>query len=308
MLLVFPGRQWRRLLGTIPLLFLVSCGRVLGSASAPTGNGPPVLTSYEDTPAYVLAGKPVRFALHWSDARDAVRAVICKTKLVVDGACSGGTWASGDFSSSNPALAQYQTPEGTSDAFKYFPFVCDASGACSDPIHTSPTECAYFDVDVEPGDPADVCLLACDQSPATGDETTEPPPAAPTPVSGITGAPKAGGFETEIWGEEATNLPGRLSVVASTARGTYALTGGVIDWDTAEAIVGALIVFEAADGDLAVSTRTDDDGAFAFIDVPVTRGERVILTARARGYKDLRVIQEASPGTYVVSWELQPSG
>lgn len=230
--------------------------------------------------------------------------MICKTNIVAEGACSGGAWAAGDFSSTSPAIAQYATPERAYDAYLYYPFVCDASGVCSEPIRTSPDVCPHFDVIAAGDDPGP---YACDQTPAVGDETDYPPPASPIPISGMTGRPKTSGFKTELWGEDETLVESGMRVIVSTAPGTFALTGGVIDGDTAEAVVGALVVVELSRG-VTVRTRTDEDGAFAFIDVPVAhRGERGVFTVRAAGYELHRVADEYWPDTYAITAELDAS-
>jgi hypothetical protein len=127
------------------------------------------------------------------------------------------------------------------------------------------------------------------------------PVAIPRPIS-----PEgpAGSWVAEYWSAEETMAEGGLCVVSESKPRTFALTGVVIQDD--RPVRGAHVMFapvHAAEG-TTLQTRTDQNGGFAFVDVPV-RGARACyretITAGGEVWMD---VDWASAGAYVQSIDL----
>lgn len=102
------------------------------TGSVTVQNRAPAITSASDTPDPLTAGGTVSFSVGWNDPGDTVRAVICKTNSVSSTAtCPGGSWATGNLSSSSPSSAAYTTSMSNVGTNTYYAFACDASNACS---------------------------------------------------------------------------------------------------------------------------------------------------------------------------------
>ena len=108
-----------------------------------------------------------------------------------------------------------------------------------------------------------------------------------------------------------------LQVVTSTAPGTYALTGVLVDGATGQQISGAIVSLRvtacaptfcarpASDGP-EFSTTSDASGGFAFIDVPV--GAPSYISVTASGYDSFEFYEDFwADETYDVSWEIPPA-
>jgi hypothetical protein len=94
--------------------------------------------------------------------------------------------------------------------------------------------------------------------------------------------------------------PGVCSVV-ETAPGTWALTSIVVDEQDAP-VPGATVILEALepDGlDVQLVARTDEDGAFAFVNVPI-EGERSCYRTRvlAAGFRPYADVDVYTPQSY----------
>jgi hypothetical protein len=159
--------------------------------------------------------------------------------------------------------------------------------------------------------------LDADQSAAGADETSHPA-ATPTPVSG-TG--QTGSYTRELWSEEEVGGENGLSVVSSTASGTFALTGLVLDGDTGAPIPGATVrlvdpcptcygpasaaAFGPPGGPATVaSTTTDAAGSFAFINVTPAPTLNLGVTKTGYGSYAVNGVQYNSNETYVTTAEL----
>lgn len=152
------------------------------------------------------------------------------------------------------------------------------------------------------------------QTEATGDDTVRAP-SAPVPMSPAGRAP-ASSYTTELLDEQETLTSDGQYVVTSTAPGTYALTGVLLDGATGQQISGATVYLRVttcaptfcarpANGGSEVSTTSDASGGFAFIDVPASAPSYISVTAS--GYDTFEIYDDFSPDeTYDVSWEIPP--
>ena len=87
-------------------------------------------------------------------------------------------------------------------------------------------------------------VAATDQSADSSDDTLTAPDyaaASPTPMS-PTGAAAAGSYTTELWGDEDTASPNGVNVVNSSATGSSAVTGVVVDDSTGQPVSGASVI------------------------------------------------------------------
>lgn len=134
------------------------------------------------------------------------------------------------------------------------------------------------------GDPEDNAgPVGQNQSAPDGDDTVTNP-ASPTPVS-PTGAVPPGLYTTELWSGEDTGSTDGVNVISSTASGTSALTGVVVDGITGDAVAGADVTLTA--GGTSTSTSTDSNGGYAFINMPANTYD---LSIDASGYGDYTVM------------------
>jgi hypothetical protein len=141
-----------------------------------------------------------------------------------------------------------------------------------------------------------------DQSPVFGPPEVQEPRLAPIPMSPL-GPVRPGTYATSVLPPE-LSLHRDLVVVRSTAPGTTALTGVVLDDDGA--VEGALVSMRAAAcfgcAPVTVSTRTVD-GAFAFIHLPPAA---YTLDVRAAGHRPYTIANDPyrPDETYVTAVEL----
>ena len=154
---------------------------------------------------------------------------------------------------------------------------------------------------------------AGDSAQATPDNTVRTP-GAPVPVS-PTGPAPARSYATELLDEDETMSPDGQYAVASTAPGTYALTGVLVD-DTGPPIAGATVYLRVTScaptfcacppkAGLEISTTSDASGGFAFIDVPVNAPS--YFSVAAAGYESFEIYERFSPDeTYHAAWEIPP--
>ncbi|HEX2495411.1 MAG TPA: carboxypeptidase-like regulatory domain-containing protein [Gaiellaceae bacterium] len=100
--------------------------------------------------------------------------------------------------------------------------------------------------------------------------------------------------------------------VAETADGTWALTGIVVDEENDAPVVGATVSLDALEPpglDVRLVTRTDDDGTFAFANVPIEGSRSCYLTlARAPGFLTFTSVDQVTPQTYAQSISLSRKG
>jgi hypothetical protein len=162
--------------------------------------------------------------------------------------------------------------------------------------------------------------LAADQSAAGADQTSYPA-ATPTPVSG-TG--QTGSYTREPWSEEEVGGENGLSVVSSTASGTFALTGIVLDGDTGAPVQGAAVrlvdpcptcyrperaaALGPPGGPVTVAAATTDGaGSFAFINISPLPRLDLTVTKTGYGFYAVQGIHYSSDETYVTTVELGPT-
>lgn len=129
----------------------------------------------------------------------------------------------------------------------------------------------------------DVGPVGSDQSPATGDDSGATP-AAPVAYS-ASGPAAPGTYSSQTWTEEETGAAGGLSVVATTASGTFALTGVVVDEATGVPISGATVRLESDPPNTSatiITVTTNPAGAFAFINVPASTTNDLLVSAVGR--------------------------
>ena len=89
--------------------------------------------------------------------------------------------------------------------------------------------------------------------------------------------------------------------VAETAPGTWAATGVVVD-EQDRPVADAHVSYEALEPrglDVRIATRTDEDGAFALVNVPIV-GERSCYRQRivAEGFRPFVLVEVFWPETY----------
>src|SRR5439155_19080822 len=103
--------------------------------------------------------------------------------------------------------------------------------------------------------------------------------AAPVPMS-PSGPAAPGSYSTEVKSSEEVGLDDGLKMVSSTAPGTFALSGAVIDGSTGQPVTGAIVTVTVIsqlppDSD-PITFTTGSAGAFAFINVPPRDGTHSI--------------------------------
>jgi hypothetical protein len=128
----------------------------------------------------------------------------------------------------------------------------------------------------------DCGTLETDQSAATGSEVDESG-ASVFPRS-VDGQP-VGSYTTEVAEPEEILSARNVQVITSTASGTSALTGVVIDDATGAPVINASVSLQPSAGGTATTTTTNADGLFAYINIPAaTAGTRYNLTVTAAGF------------------------
>jgi hypothetical protein len=118
----------------------------------------------------------------------------------------------------------------------------------------------------------------------------------------------AGSWVAEYWSAEETMAEGGLCVVSESKPGTFALTGVVIQGD--RPVRGAHVTFTPvhASEEATLETQTDQNGGFAFVDVPV-RGARTCYRETITAGVVLWTQEDwASPGAYAQSVDLDGPG
>jgi hypothetical protein len=130
--------------------------------------------------------------------------------------------------------------------------------------------------------------MESDQSEPVGSEVvTETIAPVPLPVSGVTGP-----YITEVWTPEETMAPGDLAVVSSTAPGTAALTGIVLDEVTGDPVLGASVTLQPSAGGSATTYVTGPNGGYAFINIPAIGGATYDLTVSATNFGAYRLVND----------------
>jgi hypothetical protein len=157
-----------------------------------------------------------------------------------------------------------------------------------------------------PGAPS----AASDQTAPTSDETAADVPASAVPVDG--GGAVVGAFQqaattssytVDTWSREDVDNANGLDVVSSTAAGTYALTGVVLDQAATSPVSGATVSMSC--GTCAtVTTTTNSSGAFAFIDVPIGPSPQITVTASGYGLYSVANYDPAPDDQYETTVDL----
>lgn len=134
---------------------------------------------------------------------------------------------------------------------------------------------------VQVADSGDVMgTLEPDQAAEIADDTVLNP-ASPQPMSPT--GPVTSGYTTDLWPGDATGTADGLNVIASTAPSTSALTGAVQNDGTGDPVAGALVTMNCTTSCSTgpVSTTTDAQGSFAFINMPAAT---YTVSVSASGY------------------------
>jgi Carboxypeptidase regulatory-like domain len=181
-----------------------------------------------------------------------------------------------------------------------------------------------------------IALLSCTiASQAIGAPPSSPPPsdapvidnvtrgpATPRAVSGQTGhpvgrvrrnpgstvSPMMTTYLRTTFDDSESLVDDGVSAYASTAAGTTALTGAVLN-DNGTVISGASITLTPTTGGTSLSTTSDASGTFAFVDVPVSgASQQFNLTITASGLGTYSLIKDSYEAnkTYFVDAELLP--
>lgn len=138
--------------------------------------------------------------------------------------------------------------------------VYKGAGFCAGLVGEADSNTVAIDATDTPGPPS------ADQNEPTEDATDYGSPSAPTPLTPSGPAP-AGSYSTDLWSPEETDSPSGLQVVTSTAAGTFALTGIVVNENTSDPVQGATVCLTNGTGTLGTIT-TSADGGFAFMNMP----------------------------------------
>jgi hypothetical protein len=121
----------------------------------------------------------------------------------------------------------------------------------------------------------------------TADETTPDQPASATPVDGSGGtglAAAATTYTTDVWSADDVDNASGLHVISSTATGTFALTGVVLDQAGGTPVSGATVTLSnVCSGCSDLSATTNATGAFAFINVPASTPPTLAVAAGGFG-------------------------
>jgi hypothetical protein len=129
-------------------------------------------------------------------------------------------------------------------------------------------------------------------SPVDGTITPEPPPeddggadpaATVTPVS-VNGGSTAGETTTDVSADELMSATD-VNAISSTASGTSAITGVVVDDQSGSPIVGAAVILSESAGSVTSVATSDSNGLFAFANIPADdAGLAYGLTVTAAGH------------------------
>lgn len=98
-----------------------------------TYTNPPTITSVTDSPDPVPSGNVITFSTDWNDADagENVKVKICKTDVLSNQNCSGGSWASSTaFTTSDPEAPTYTTQTADIGSQNYWAYVCDDGADC----------------------------------------------------------------------------------------------------------------------------------------------------------------------------------
>ncbi len=143
-------------------------------------------------------------------------------------------------------------------------------------------------------------------SPVAGIQADEPVPdtlpPAPIPMTPDGRAP-AGSYAVDYSPASEQGVDGGLAIVTSTATGTAALTGAVVNAQTGKPIITATASLALPAG--TISTQTNAGGAFAFANIP-TSSTGYTLTIAAPGFGTFEAPAWAFPNeaTYVDTFPL----
>jgi hypothetical protein len=142
------------------------------------------------------------------------------------------------------------------------------------------------------------------QVPDTGDEMGDPEPDTSAPISpdsdGTPATPQpvspsgplpAGSYSTELWTSDETGPDDGTNVVSSTASGTSALTGVVMDANSDALVPGATV--RMASSTASTTTTSDASGAYAFANMPAGT---YTVTISAPGYGSYTLLNSAFAG------------
>jgi Carboxypeptidase regulatory-like domain len=132
-------------------------------------------------------------------------------------------------------------------------------------------------------------------------------PATPRPVSGAqVDRTPVRPLRTTLLTREESLAPDGLVAPASTPPGTFALTGVVVD-DHRAPVENADVSLVPSGGGQELRARTDEDGAFSFVDIPIERRrQRYDFAVTAGGFGAYRVLNDVyeSGEAYVITSEL----
>ncbi len=211
-----------------------------GSSGTFLVQDPPDLTSWSDSPDPADPGTPVTFTLGWNNSVESVRAVVCKTNVVSQGAgvqasCPGGAWATGSAGASSPATASFTPTAADSGTRTYYAFACTSTAdgsACSASGSSTFTVNAVAAANVT-ADPATQAHTAGEEAVVTittTDAAGNPAPNAPLTISRSGANPQMGqAFATNLSGVYTYRYTGRnpgvdVIEVATTAGKTATVT------------------------------------------------------------------------------------
>lgn len=140
------------------------------------------------------------------------------------------------------------------------------------------------------------CVSASGETPAGIDGIDPAYPVAMGPDGPVTGLKRELDDSTAIYISDSG-----VCEVAETAPGTWATTGVVVD-DQDQPVRNAVVTYDALepDGlDVRIATRTDEDGAFAVVNMPIA-GERSCYRQRvvAEGFRPFVLVDVYTPETY----------
>jgi len=148
----------------------------------------------------------------------------------------------------------------------------------------------------------------------TGDDTagvpTEGPaefpnPTSTPPVAVPAGAQPADHYDRVDFDPEDTETAVTLSVVVPANADTFALSGVVIDAKTSDPIAGATVTL--GNGAAEAQTQTDENGGYAFAEMPLVSGYRLVVKAPGHVDASEPMIFRISDG-YERTVSLEPGG
>jgi carboxypeptidase family protein len=120
------------------------------------------------------------------------------------------------------------------------------------------------------------------------------------------------GLRRELAGSALYISDSGVCSVVETAQGTWALTGIVVAEENDAPVPGATVSLEALEPpelNVVLVARSDDDGAFAFVNVPVKGGRTCYRTrVTASGFLPYTAVDTVSPETYAGNISLSRKG